>query len=231
VGFREFGIIVGRGKRAIEDHFTCDDDFIENLYDNNKNDLADTLQKFYDKICNSEIMFINQPKPIGFGDAVYKAKIFTGNESFLIHAGDDLVFSKNNDHLKRMINNFENRDADAVFLVNTVSDPTRYGVVVGEKIDENTFKVKKVFEKPKRPPSNLALIATYIFKPVIYEAIEKVEPDDKGEIQLTEAIQKILDWDLKVYAVKLKTLEKRIDIGSPETYIETFKYFLKEQKI
>jgi len=218
-GFREFVFIGGRGKRAIEDHFSPDDNFIESLRNKNKDDLVEELQEFYKKINNSTIVFVNQPKPKGFGDAVYRAMIFTGDDPFLVHAGDDLILSRNNDHLERIMKVFEHYDADAVFLVETAKDPRRYGVIIGDAIKPGVFEVKKVVEKPKEPPSNLAVIALYAFKPIIYRAIEKVEPDESGEVQLTDAISLLLNWQCKVYASKLKDDERRIDIGTPESYL------------
>ena len=224
-GFREFAFIVGRGKRAIEDHFTIDESFVEYLKNNNKARLADRLQDFYEKLSNSTIIFINQPKPKGFGDAVYKAKPFTGNESFLVHAGDDIILSSRNNHLRRLTRVFEDYGADAAFLVEEVEDPRRYGVIVGEEIKSGVFEVKEVFEKPQRPPSNLAIVAVYIFKPIIYQAIEKTMLDESGEIQLTDAISVLLNWQCRIYALKLKNEERRIDIGKPETYLEALKNF------
>ena len=222
-GFREYGFIVGRGKRAIEDHFTADESFLEYLKDSNKVKLAGELRDFYEKIGNSTIVFINQPKPRGFGDAVYRAKLFTGNEPFLIHAGDDLILTQNNDHLRRVMKVFENYDADAAFLVEEVKDPRGYGVIVGDEINSGIFKVRKVVEKPQQPPSNLAIIALYTFKPIIYQAIKKVKPDESGEVQLTDAVSFLLDWQCRIYALKLKIGERRMDIGTPETYLETLR--------
>jgi UTP--glucose-1-phosphate uridylyltransferase len=130
-GFREYGFIVGRGKRAIEDHFTPDYSFVEYLKNKNKQELAGEMQEFYRKISDSTIVFINQPKPKGFADAVYQAKVFTQNEPFLMHAGDDLVFSRNTRHLKRLMKTFEQHNVDVAFLVEEVEDPGRYGVIIG----------------------------------------------------------------------------------------------------
>jgi UTP--glucose-1-phosphate uridylyltransferase len=222
-GCREFAFIVGRGKRAVEDHFTVDESFVEYLKNNNKAMLADRLQDFYEKLNNSTIVFINQPEPKGFGDAVYRAKSFTGDEPFLVHAGDDLVLSPENDHLRRLIRTFEDYQADAAVLVEEVEDPRKYGVVVGDEVKSGVFEVKEVFEKPLEPLSNLAIVALYVFKPTIYRAIEKTEPNISGEVQLTDAISLLLNWRYTVYALKLKDKEERIDIGSPETYLETLK--------
>jgi len=222
-GFREFAFIVGKGKRAIEDHFTPDEDFIRHLKNKNKEELAQELQEFYDKINNSNILFINQPKPKGFGDAVARASIFTGNEKFLMQAGDDLIISKNNNHLKRATEAFEKYRADTLFIVEEVPDPRSYGVITGEEIKPNLFQVTNIIEKPKKPPSNLAIVALYIFKPVIYKAISEVKPDKNGEVQLADALKLLIDWKSKVYGLKLKPSEKRVDIGTAESYTAMLK--------
>jgi UTP--glucose-1-phosphate uridylyltransferase len=222
-GFREFAFIVGKGKRAIEDHFTPDEDFIRYLKNKNKENLAQELQEFYDKINNSNILFINQPKPKGFGDAVARASIFTGNEKFLMQAGDDLIISKNNNHLKRATEAFEKYGADILFLVEEVPDPRSYGVITGEEIKPSIFQVTNIIEKPRKPPSNLAIVALYIFKPVIYKAISEVKPDKNGEVQLADALKVLIDWNCKVYGLKLKPSEKRVDIGTAESYTAMLK--------
>jgi len=222
-GFREFAFIVGRGKRAIEDYFSPDEDFIQNLQNKNKKDFAEELQNFYEKINKSTIVFINQPKPKGFGDAVNRAALFTGNEPFLLHAGDDLIISKNNNHIKRAIKTYKEYNADALFLIEEIADPRHYGVITGNEIKPGILKITNVVEKPEKPPSNLAVVAMYIFKPIIYHAIEKVKPDKNGEIQLTNAIKILIDRNCKVYGLKLKHTEKRIDIGTAESYLQMLK--------
>ena len=223
VGFREFAFIVGRGKRAIEDHFSPDEDFIRYLKNKNKKDLAQELQEFYNKINDSNIVFINQPKPKGFGDAVARASLFTGNEKFLMQAGDDLIISKNNNHLKRATETFEKYDADTIFLVEEVPDPRNYGVITGKEIRSGIFQVTNIVEKPKKPPSNLAIIALYIFKPIIYKAISEVKPDENGEIQLADALKILVEWNCNVYGLKLNPTERRVDIGTAESYLAMLK--------
>ena len=223
VGFREFAFIVGRGKRAIEDHFSPDEDFIQYLKNKKKEELAEELQDFYGKINNSKMLFINQPKPKGFGDAVSRASMFTGNEEFLMQAGDDLIISENNNHLKKAIKTFEKHDVDTLFLLEEVADPRNYGVITGKEIEPNLFQAVSVIEKPKKPPSNLAIVALYIFKPIIYEAISNVKPDENGEIQLADAIKQLIEWGSKVYGLKLDPTEKRVDIGTAQSYIAMLK--------
>lgn len=223
VGFREFCFVVGRGKRAIEDHFTPDWDFVEYLKGKNKNGAADCLEEFYTKIGDSTIIFVNQPKPRGFGDAIFLSKNFTSNESFLVHAGDDLVFSLGEEHLKRLVKVFDSNKASVVLLAERVKDARMYGVVVGTLVDKNLYQVSKVLEKPKKPPTDLAAIAISAYTPSIYKALERVKPDENNEIQLTAAVQQLIEDGHKVYAVELEPHERRIDIGGPERYLESLR--------
>jgi len=217
MGFREFCFIVGRGKRAIEDHFTPDWDFVESLKGKNKAERVNGLEEFYKRISDSNIVFVNQPEPKGFGDSILRARGFTGSENFLVHAGDDLILSKDSGHIRRLIKTFEELNADAALLVERVDDPKRYGVVEGVLVSEGTYRVKRIVEKPRFPRSNMATIAVYVFKPMIYAKIEGVEPDEGREIQLTDAIQGLINQGCKVYAIELRE-EKRIDVGTSEMY-------------
>ena len=223
VGFRDYCFVVGsRVIRAVKNHFTPDQDFIRYLKEVNKLEQAEELQHFYQKVNNSKIVFTDQPKPRGTGDAVRRVKDFTGQEPFLLHMGDDLVLSKEeNRHLKRLISVFEERKADGAFLATRVKDPTMYGVVVGKQILEGLHKVEKIVYRPKVPPSNLSDVTAYILKPNIYPEIAKVEPNkESGEVSLIPAIQSLIDGGGKFYAVELRKREKRIDIGNAKLYWE-----------
>lgn len=214
---RKFCFIVGRGKRVIEDHFTVDESFIDALRSKNKNGLAEELEAFYQKILTSHIVMVNQPEPKGLGDAIAKAEVFTSNEPFLVHAGDDLVLSGRS-HIDKLVEVFEDRKADAVLLAEKVKDPSIYGVITGIRIEPKLYEVADLVEKPKIPKSNLAIIAIYAFGSRIYESIEHTMPDEKGEIQLTDAIKQLIVAGGKVYAVELSSNEKRVDVGSVESY-------------
>lgn len=224
VGFREFCFIVGRGKRSVEDHFTADFNFVKYLETKNKDIIATELIKFYKKMTESNIIFINQPEPKGFGDAIYRARAFTLNDPFLVHAGDDLVLSSNESHIRRLTKAFNGMKADATFLIERVEDPTRYGVITGFEIKPGIYKVTDIIEKPKEPPSNIATIAIYIFNEMIYDAIKRTEPDKSHEIQLTDAIKNLILSGGRVYAVSLTPNEKRIEVGTPQSYWNALKY-------
>jgi UTP--glucose-1-phosphate uridylyltransferase len=226
VGLREFCFVVSnRVRRAIKNHFTPDRDFMRYLKETNKPEQADEMQQFYSKVNNSTIVFTNQPKPRGTGDAVRRVKNFTGNESFLLHMGDDLILSKDeNSHLKRLMKVFREHNADAAFLATRVKDPTIYGVIAGKQVSEGLHEVKTIVYQPKIPPSNISDVTAYMLKPNIYPEIKKVKPIEKsGEVSLIPAIQSLIDRGGKVYAVELRRGEKRIDIGNTDMYWKALK--------
>jgi UTP--glucose-1-phosphate uridylyltransferase len=218
LGFREFCFIIGRGKRAIEDHFTQDYGYVEILRSKGKSSSAVDLERFYARLDGSTIVWVTQPEPRGFGDAVLKAEPYVKGEKFLVQAGDTYIISRDNDHLKRLMKTQEKLSADAAFIVQEVDDPRQYGVVEAEEVAEDVFKVKEAVEKPEKPASNLAIMPIYIFDPAIFKALEKTPPGKGGEVQLTDAIQALINMGLKVYAVQLKPEEVRLDIGNPEMY-------------
>jgi UTP--glucose-1-phosphate uridylyltransferase len=223
IGFRDFYFIIGREKRAIEDHFTPEPGYVAMLEGKGRSGPAVELGKFYQKIDNSTIVWINQPEPKGFGDAVLRAGAFAGGESVLVHAGDTYIMSGNNNHLRALIEIHDKLDADATLLLQEVEDPRQYGVAEVEEMASATYRVKKVVEKPKVPKTNLALMPVYVFDPVLFKALKETAVGVLGEIQLTDGIQKLIDWGLKVYAIKLGPNDIRLDIGSIETYWDALK--------
>jgi UTP--glucose-1-phosphate uridylyltransferase len=219
-GFREFCFVVGRGKRSIEDHFTPDHDSISMLESMGKSGQAADLDGFYGRLKTSTIIWVNQPEPKGFGSAVLMAQPFVQNEHCLVHAGDTYIISEEMEHIKLLTDAYERLNADAAFIVQEIENPQQYGIVEAEETEKGIYKVGAAIEKPEKPPTNLAIMPIYVFHPVIFKALEKTQPGKGGEVQLTDAIQKLIDWGLNVYAVKLNKNEVRLDIGSPETYWE-----------
>ena len=220
VGLREFCFVVGKGKRVIEDHFTPDDSCVRVLEGLGKNDQATDLGGFYEKLNTSNIMWVNQPEAKGFGNAVLLAQPFVQNEVFLVHAGDSFIISKDMAYIKKLLAAYERLKADAAFIVLEIENPRQYGIIEGDEVGAGIFRVRVAVEKPEKPATNLAIMAMYIFKPVIFKALETIQPGRKGEIQLTDAIQKLVDWGLGVYAIKLDKDYAHLDIGSPERYWE-----------
>lgn len=219
-GIRDYCFIVGRGKRAIEDHFTPDFEYVDRLNNTGKNSQASDLQSFYRKLTESTISWVNQPQPKGFGHAVLLARSFVGSDEFLVHAGDTYIISNKNSHLTRLVNTHRRHKDDATLLIQEVPDPRQYGIIEGKETDQG-FKVTRVVEKPEKPITNLAIMAIYVFTPTLFKALKVTPPGKGGEIQLTDGIQKLIDWGLNLHAVKLNNdNDVRLDIGTPETYWE-----------
>ena len=216
-GFREFCFVVGRCKRIIKDHFTPDIKLIKTLHSRGNQEPARDLLTFYRKLNASTIFWQNQPEPRGFGDAVLRAKGVADGNPVLVHAGDNYVISRRNNHLGRLLRTHHESQADATLLLRTVEDPRNYGVAEVERSGKQIV-VTKVTEKPERPASKLALLPVYAFNQVIFSALESIRPGKGREFQLTDAVQELIDRGLKVRAVQLKVDEFWLDVGTPQTY-------------
>ena len=215
---RDFCFIVGRTKRAVEDHFTPNYDLLDLLKKEKKNELHSELNNFFEKLDKSNIVFVTQPKPIGFGNAIEYGKRFVPDDHFLLHAGDDIVISKNNSHLSRLEDSFKKYNADIACLIEEVENPSQYGVVTGNILENGVIDIKEIIEKPKKPKSKNAVIAIYIFKPKIFRYLAQVKRKSTPQNQLSDAFELAIKKSDRMIGVVLNKNERRIDIGTPETY-------------
>ena len=222
-GFREFCFVIGKGKRAIEDHFTQDYEYAEMLRRRSRGSSATEMEAFYRRLDQATILWVSQPQPKGFGHAVLMARSTIGLEDFLVHAGDTYIASEGCSHLERLRNVFEEFEADSAFIIKKTEETQEKGIVDADPIREEVYRVKRAVEKPDSPSSNLAIEPLYFFKPTIFDSLSQVDPGKGGEIQLTDGIQKLIEKGAKVLAVELKANEVRLDIGSPETYWDSLK--------
>jgi UTP--glucose-1-phosphate uridylyltransferase len=219
-GARRFCLIVGRGKRAIEDHFTPDHEFVRQLGSRGRDSQAAELEALYRRIEASTITWVNQSRPKGFGDAVLQSESVVGNDPFFVHAGDTYIISKAENILNRLTKQHVRGSGMATLVLQKVSDPRQYGVAELCEKKDRSLVVKSVLEKPTKPVSNLAIMPLYIFHPVIFDILRVTPPDKGGEVQLTDAIQKLIDAGHKVQAIQLRGDDLRLDIGTPENYWE-----------
>ncbi len=220
VGVRDFFIVVGRGKRAIQEHFTPDTAFTDYLKLAGK--ASTGLIDFYDRLKRSNIVFVSQPEPIGFGDAVLRAGPYI-KDDFLVYAGDTLILSHRSGHLRRLSNAHTRFGADATILLQEVTNPKVFGVVRGSKISAGVIKINEAIEKPDHPKSKNAIMPIYIFKSSIFDALKRLGPGKGGEIQLTDAIQSLIEGGRTVLGVMMKEDEMRLDIESPQTFLEVLR--------
>lgn len=220
IGFREFYFIVGRSKRALEDHFTADFEYVKSLERKGKTSQACDLESFYSKLESSTIAWINQPSPLGFGHAVYLAKNLIGNEHFLVHAGDTVIFSENNKHLTTLLKSHMKHKNHCTLLIREVEDPRQFGVVAGDVLKDGLIKLTDIEEKPAKPKTKLAIMPVYVFNPAIFSALAETRAGKGNEIQLTDGIKKMMAQGSQVMASRLSSHDIWIDVGTPETYWE-----------
>ena len=132
----------------------------------------------------AEITYIVQDKPAGLAHAVLTAEEFIAGSPFVMYLGDNLL----RDGLRGLVQTFVEKSPDALILLTPVDDPGSYGVA---ELDGE--RIVRLIEKPKDPPSNLALVGVYLFTPAIFEAARALKPSWRGELEITEAIQGLID--------------------------------------
>ncbi len=166
-----------------------------------------------------KIEYVVQEEPKGLAHAVWVAKDFLGDEDFLMYLGDNLIM----EDLKPFIDDFKESGVDASILLTPVDDPRRFGVAVVEG-----SRVIKVVEKPKDPPSNLAIVGGYLFKPVIFEGIKNIKPSWRGELEITDAIEYLIEKGHTVKGHVIYGWWK--DTGKPEDLLEANRKILEGMK-
>ena len=244
-GITDIVIVTGRNKNSIEDHFDFSYELEDTLKNAGKNELLAKVEEISDM---ANIFYVRQNHPMGLGHAILKAKPFIGDEPFVIALGDDIVYNPEKPVAKQLIDIYE-KEGSSVIGVQEVpeKDVSKYGIVKQAKhIDERTVEMEDFIEKPSvdEAPSRLACLGRYLLSSDIFKYLEETEPGKGGEIQLTDAILKMLQDNKKVVAHNFQG--KRYDIGNKfgllkaniefglrneETKEELLKYLREELKI
>jgi UTP--glucose-1-phosphate uridylyltransferase len=225
-GFRKFCIIVGsKTKSSILHHMSVDESFISLLKKRNSfydKRFIKTLSDLYKKIENCEIHWIKQPTPMGFGHALLSAKKFV-DEDFLLHAGD--TYFPNYDFIPQLIKlSKKTQNPSCSLLLQSKKHLEGYGIAEIQK-KNNTNIVFNVEEKPKLPKSNLAILPVYTFKPNIFDALKRTKIGHNKELQVTDAIKTLINWNENVVALKMT--KQWFDIGTPHNYFKALTYSYK----
>lgn len=189
-GIEQILFVTGRGKHAIEDHFDISVELEAHLYDKGKDRELSRVREIAEMV---NIFYVRQRQALGLGHAILCAKDFVGNEPFAVLLGDDIVDSEH-PCLGQLLDVFDRQGGSVLALEKVpMANISSYGCVAADQIDERTFHVTDMVEKPARDeaPSDMAIIGRYVLTPRIFEIIESQEPGKGGEIQLTDAILKL----------------------------------------
>jgi UTP--glucose-1-phosphate uridylyltransferase len=208
-GLDEILIIVGAGKDAIINYF-------------DKNKMDDELDNYGFKGM-PDIYFVRQKEQKGLGDAIRYAKNFTGDDDFVVLLGDTIYKSETERTVtSQLINLYEKTGSPSIIVERVKAEKIRdYGIVDGEKVSDDVFRVRSIVEKPdpSDSPSDLGVTGIYILGPYIYECLENIPLGRNGEYQLSDAYN-LLVKKMDVFALIMKG--KRYDIGTKELWIKTF---------
>ncbi|MEH7350251.1 UTP--glucose-1-phosphate uridylyltransferase GalU [Gottfriedia acidiceleris] len=226
-GIEDIIIVTGKGKRAIEDHFDYSYELEQNLLEKEKYTLLEQVKA----PSNIDIHYIRQKEPKGLGHAVWCARNFIGNEPFAVLLGDDIVEAKT-PGLKQLMDQYDNTYSSVIGVQTVPEEETqRYGIVEPIMQEGRRYEVKNFVEKPApgTAPSNLAIMGRYVFTPEIFMYLEEQNIGAGGEIQLTDAIQK-LNSIQRVFAYDFEG--KRHDVGEKLGFIKTtIDFALKNEEL
>ena len=229
-GIEKFIFVTGRNKNSIEDHFDNAFELQKTLDEKKKTEMLEKTIGWLPPA--GQIVFLRQQKPMGLGHAVLCAEKFVGNEPFAVSLADEMVYKQNGNFLKDMIDIAEEKNANIIGVAEVEKkDVSKYGIIDFNSNNGDLYKIQNMIEKPsiEEAPSNLSNIGRYVLKPEIFEYLKQTELGAGGEIQLTDAMKKMLQND-DFYGLKFN--DRRFDCGSIIGYLEANIYYaLKNEKI
>ncbi len=221
-GLNDILIITGKGKRAIEDHFDRSWELEEALASGKQEELLEQIRNLAEMV---NIHYIRQKDTLGLGDAIYYAKQHTAGEPFAVLLGDTIVDTPTVPATRQLVEFYQIWRCPVIAVEEVPHDKVqRYGVIQGKQIDDQTFIIEDLVEKPspEEAPSNLAIGGRYVLTPSIFDYIEETPKGKGGEIQITDALR-ILCKKERLYAYKFQG--KRHDIGNRMDYLKSIVEF------
>jgi len=229
-GITQLFFVTHNRKHSIEDHFDTNYELESNLIERKQYELLETVRNILP--AGVSCAYVRQKSPLGFGHAILCAKPLVGQDPFAVLLADDLIESKKKSCLQQMLDVFKEYQTSIVAVQKIPrTDSKKYGVIDVESQDHELAMIRGIIEKPAPAdaPSDLAVVGRYILTPRIFTLLEETPKGLAGEIQLTDAIAKLL-LEQSVYALQFQG--KRYDCGSKLGYLEaTLAFALKHPEL
>ncbi|RLF55967.1 MAG: glucose-1-phosphate thymidylyltransferase [Thermoplasmata archaeon] len=202
---------------AIEDFIEAGIHSIGIIIGPNKQQVMDLVESVS---WDADIVFIEQDKPLGIAHTIKISRDFIGDDSFIMYLGDNILREGVVDHVK----SFQDSNCDGSILLTEVNNPSEFGIaVVNDQGD-----IKQVIEKPDNPPTNFAVIGVYLFSSKIIEGVDTLKPSHRGQLEITDAIQWLLDNGYTVKSSFINHWWK--DTGKPEDILHANRLILDDIK-
>ncbi|WP_156679102.1 UTP--glucose-1-phosphate uridylyltransferase GalU [Sphingomonas profundi] len=191
-GIEQMIFVTGRGKNAIEDYFDIPYELCATLKEKNKHDILELLED--SRLAPGNAAFVRQQEPLGLGHAVWCARDLIGDEPFAVLLPDELLWNPASPCLAQMARTYEAKGGNVIAVLEVPEAHTsRFGIVDPGAVDGPVTEVRGLVEKPKaNPPSRLAAVGRYILQPEVFELLGKGERGAGNEIQLTDAMAKLI---------------------------------------
>ena len=216
-GITDILMVIGKAKRAIEEHFDRNFELESELLEKGKQEELAAMRRISSM---ANIYFVWQKELRGLGDAVLHARDHVGNESFAVLLGDTLIDSTA--PVTHQLMEIYDRYREPVVALEEVerSKVSRYGVIKGTSVTDGLFQIEDFVEKPEpdEAPSNLAIAGRYVFTPEIFPYLDRTPPGKNGEIQLTDAMR-LMASDRAMYGLRFDG--RRHDIGNKLDFVKT----------
>lgn len=216
-GLFEIGFVTGRGKRAINDHFDTNYELEKEIAGSGKEELLTEIRQV---INQGTFSTTRQREMLGLGHAILTGETLIGDEPFGVVLADDLCFGEDSGVLSQMVDLYKQFRCTIVAIQEVPDDQIeKFGVIAGDAIRDDLFRVTDMVEKPKKEdaPSNLAIIGRYILTPDIFDIIRETPAGKNGEVQITDAL---LQQAKKGCVMAYKFKGRRFDCGSIDGFIE-----------
>ena len=227
-GIQEVIFVTGRGKDGIEDHFDAAPELDQVMEERGQTETVMKLRRIAEMI---EVVSVRQKRPLGLGHAVLCARDLVGNEPFAVLLADDLIDS-HTPCIGQLLEVFEQKKESVVALMKVPEeDVHRYGVIKGTAVGPRVHSITDTVEKPaaKDAPSQLAIIGRYLLRPEIFTILEKLPPGRGGEIQLTDALARLVG-ERGVYGYEF--VGDRYDVGDKFGFVRaTVAYAMKRPEL